>query len=66
MPGDAALAAYLAGETFPCALADGWAVVTVAGAPVGGIKVVGGVAKNHYPKGLRDKCEKRRTSAQSK
>lgn len=64
LPGDPRLGAYLRGETFPCELADGWAVVTVAGAPLGGIKVVGGVAKNHYPKGLRDKCEKRRSSAQ--
>lgn len=64
LPGDPRLGAYLRGETFPCGLADGWAVVTVAGAPLGGIKVVGGVAKNHYPKGLRDKCEKCRSSAQ--
>ena len=52
-PDDPRLFAYLRGETFPCALGDGWAVVTVAGAPLGGIKVSGGVAKNHYPKGLR-------------
>lgn len=52
-PDDPRLLAYLRGETFPCTLDDGWAVVTVAGAPLGGIKVSGGVAKNHYPKGLR-------------
>ncbi len=45
--------AYLRGETFPCDLADGWACLLVAGCPLGGIKVTGGVAKNHYPKGLR-------------
>lgn len=55
LPGDPRLDAYLRGETFSCGLADGWAVVTVAGAPLGGIKVSQGVAKNHYPKGLRDK-----------
>ena len=55
MPDDPTLLSYLAGETFRCGLADGWAVVSVAGAPLGGIKVSQGVAKNHYPKGLRDK-----------
>ncbi len=45
--------AYLRGETFPCELADGWACVLVDGCPLGGIKVTGGTAKNHYPKGLR-------------
>ena len=55
MPDDPKLLSYVRGETFPCGLSDGWAVVTVAGAPLGGIKVVEGVAKNHYPKGLRDK-----------
>lgn len=52
---DPRLAAYIRGETVPCDLADGWAVVTVEGAPLGGIKVVAGVGKNHYPKGLRGK-----------
>lgn len=52
---DPRLAAYIRGETVPCDLADGWAVVTVEGAPLGGVKVVAGVAKNHYPKGLRDR-----------
>lgn len=44
---------YLSGAEIPCELADGWAVVTTCGIPVGGIKVVDGIAKNHYPKGLR-------------
>lgn len=53
VPGDPNLTAYLRGDTFPTSLADGWGVVRVAGCPLGGIKVTGGVAKNHYPKGLR-------------
>ncbi len=52
-PEDPRTTAYLRGETFPCDLADGWACVMVAGCPLGGIKVTGGTAKNHYPKGLR-------------
>ena len=48
------LQAYLHGETIPVeGLSDGFGVVTVLGASLGGIKVVGNVAKNHYPKGLR-------------
>lgn len=49
------LFSYLRGETFPCDLPDGWAVVTVCGYPLGGIKVTGGIAKNHYPAGLRSR-----------
>lgn len=44
---------YLRGETLPCDLPNGYGVVTVCGCPLGGIKVTQGVAKNHYPKGLR-------------
>ena len=44
---------YLHGESFECDCEDGWAVVTVCGCSVGGVKVVSGTAKNHYPKGLR-------------
>ncbi len=51
-PDDRALAAYLHGETIPADF-SGWGVVTVCGAPIGGVKASGGVAKNHYPKGLR-------------
>ncbi len=50
---DPRLAAYLHGDTIPCDLPAGYAAVTVCGAPIGGVKVSGGVAKNHYPKGLR-------------
>ena len=46
---------YLHGEEFSVDLDDGWAAVTVCGCAVGGVKVVSGVAKNHYPKGLRTK-----------
>lgn len=46
---------YLHGEEFDTACPNGWAAVTVDGCAVGGVKVVGGRAKNHYPKGLRTK-----------
>ncbi len=44
---------YLHGEEIPADCDNGWAVVTVDGCAVGGAKVSGGKAKNHYPKGLR-------------
>ena len=44
---------YLHGEEIETECQNGWAVVTVNGCSLGGAKVVGGVAKNHYPKGLR-------------
>lgn len=51
---DRRLTAYLHGETLDVPdTPDGWAVVTVAGAALGGGKVTGGTLKNHYPKGLR-------------
>ena len=46
---------YLHGEEFETDCENGWAVVTVGGCSVGGVKVVSGRAKNHYPKGLRTK-----------
>ncbi len=46
---------YLHGEEIKTNLTNGWAVVTVNGCAVGGVKVVSGIAKNHYPKGLRIK-----------
>lgn len=46
---------YLHGEEIKTNLANGWAVVTVNGCAIGGAKVVLGIAKNHYPKGLRIK-----------
>lgn len=46
------LAAYLHGDVIAAPF-NGWGVVTVCGAPLGGVKASGGMAKNHYPKGLR-------------
>lgn len=47
------LTRYLKGEEIPVDAPGGWAVITVDGYPLGGVKVVNGVGKNHYPKGLR-------------
>lgn len=44
---------YLHGEEIPADCDNGWAVITTCGCTVGGVKVVSGRAKNHYPKGLR-------------
>ncbi len=44
---------YLRGEEISVDCENGWAVVTVNGCSVGGVKVSSGKAKNHYPKGLR-------------
>lgn len=44
---------YLRGEEIDADCEKGWAVVTVNGCSVGGVKVGGGKGKNHYPKGLR-------------
>lgn len=46
---------YLHGEEFDTDCQNGWAVVMTQGCSVGGVKVVSGRAKNHYPKGLRAK-----------
>ncbi len=43
---------YLRGETIGCA-AEGWAAVSYLGHNLGWCKGVGGIAKNHLPKGLR-------------
>ncbi|MBQ1273009.1 MAG: hypothetical protein IIY12_05875 [Clostridia bacterium] len=50
---DPRLQKYLHGESIPCDCPNGWAVVTVDGCSLGGVKVVDGIGKNHYPKGLR-------------
>ncbi len=47
------LGMFLHGEAFETDCEDGWAVVMVNGCSVGGVKVSNGMAKNHYPKGLR-------------
>ena len=44
---------YLRGEEIEADCENGWAVVTVNGCSVGGVKVSSCKAKNHYPKGLR-------------
>lgn len=44
---------YLHGEEINVNCSNGWAVITVRGCTLGGVKVVNGKAKNHYPKGLR-------------
>ena len=44
---------YLHGEEIDVDCDNGWAVITINGCSVGGVKVVSGRAKNHYPKGLR-------------
>ena len=53
MPDSEELKKYLRGEEFDTDCENGWAVVTVCGCTVGGVKAVSGKAKNHYPKGLR-------------
>ena len=52
-PDSAELEQYLHGEEIPADCENGWAVITTLGCTVGGVKVSGGRAKNHYPKGLR-------------
>ena len=52
-PDNPLLHKYLKGEEIPVECQNGWAVITVDGFALGGVKVVNGVAKNHYPKGLR-------------
>ena len=44
---------YLHGEEIEVECDNGWAVITTNGCCIGGVKVVNGRAKNHYPKGLR-------------
>ena len=50
---DPRLELYLHGQEIEVDCGSGWAVITTAGCTVGGVKVSGGRAKNHYPKGLR-------------
>ncbi len=54
-PDSPEIAKYLHGEEFETNSENGWAVVCVDGCSLGGVKVVSGKAKNHYPKGLRTK-----------
>lgn len=54
-PDSTELKKYLHGEEIDVDCENGWAVITVKGCSVGGVKVVNNKAKNHYPKGLRTK-----------
>lgn len=58
--GDPRVPQYLRGEEIDAPeLAgekNGYACVLYEGAPLGGGKAVGGRLKNHYPKGLRNRC----------
>jgi 16S rRNA C967 or C1407 C5-methylase (RsmB/RsmF family)/NOL1/NOP2/fmu family ribosome biogenesis protein len=47
------LATYLRGESFSIDQPDGWYVISIHNQGLGWVKVARGVAKNHYPKGLR-------------
>lgn len=44
---------YLHGEEIKVNCDNGWASVAVCGVSIGGAKVSNGIAKNHYPRGLR-------------
>ncbi len=44
---------YIRGEAIPCSDLAGWVLMTYEGYSVGWAKASGGMAKNHYPKGLR-------------
>ena len=46
---------YLSGQSFPLKEKEGVALLTYHGLSLGFAKIVNGVAKNHYPKGLRRK-----------
>ena len=52
-PDSAEMKKYLHGEEIDVNCDNGWAVITTKGCSIGGVKVVSGRAKNHYPKGLR-------------
>lgn len=52
---DPRVAAYLRGEEIAAdSTLRGFAALCIEGAPTGGVKSSGGIAKNHYPKGLRE------------
>lgn len=44
---------YLKGETFPASGSKGWYMISVDGYSLGWGKLVNGMMKNHYPRGLR-------------
>lgn len=47
---------YLRGDVIASTAKNGWGVLLVDGYPLGGIKTSDGMAKNHYPTGLRNKA----------
>lgn len=49
--------AYIAGETFETNQPDGFHLISYDHQNLGFIKAVNGIAKNHYPKGLRRKWD---------
>lgn len=51
--GDDRITKYLHGEVIEADIGNGWCSVCYKGLVLGGGKVVDGVVKNHYPKGLR-------------
>lgn len=50
---DAAVSAYLNGQSFPAEGEKGWYLICVDGFSTGWGKLSGGIMKNHYPRGLR-------------
>ncbi len=52
-PADSRVLAYLNGQTINVEGENGWHLITVGGFALGWGKLVRGVMKNHYPKGLR-------------
>ena len=52
-PEAAEIAAYLSGQAFACNEKSGFRAVKVASLPLGWVKISDGIAKSHYPKGLR-------------
>lgn len=50
---DGRITAYLRGEELAIEAEAGWSVLFADACPLGGVKLSGNRAKNHYPKGLR-------------
>ena len=50
---DSKASAFIGGQTFNVNEEKGWHLITVDGYSLGWGKAVGGIMKNHYPKGLR-------------
>lgn len=52
-PADPLTVAYLRGEAIPLCASRGFRVLRTCGITLGLVKITDGIAKNHYPKGLR-------------